>query len=254
MGELKNIVNSIVSGKQKIREMARISTKYKAADGVETSAFGKIANRVLDALKAQPEGLTQQEIAKELNYPIHQHINPYMRKMFDAGEIEKIGLSKPIGYSKMKPAEPEEEEPEVEYEYKPEPKYFHYSTVETEPEEDEEEKDVKDDWDTIDTGDDFEDDADLDKKVSVGKKDKELGQSKDTLATLIKKKDALIADLKAKRITLDDYKKQIGDIPEKIKKLQAKFKDDEDDDILFEGQGPAEIDNYSRMRFLANLR
>lgn len=245
---LKGIVQEIINtNSMKLREMARISTTYKIADGISSSKFGLIANRIFDVLKDNPNGLTQQDIAAKLNYPSHQHINPYMRKMFDSGEIEKIGLIKPKGLKpeKIKKSKAKEE-PEEEIPYKPEPKYIRFSAVEN-PEEDEPE--IQDTWDSPEEID--IDIDDLEKNISVGKSDKELASSKDELTKLIKQKDKLVADLKAKKISMDEYKKLIGNIPDRIKTLQSKLtKDEEDEDILFE----EEIDSYSRLRYLANLR
>ena len=68
-----------------------------------------------------------------------------------------------------------------------------------------------------------EEEAPEEEPTVVSKAASGLGADIEKLAQLNKQKDELVKKLKAKEITMDQYKEKIGDIPNQIKALQAKI-------------------------------
>lgn len=88
---------------------------------------------------------------------------------------------------------------------------------------DEDAEEVEDTWnkpDEFDT-DDFEKEPSKKDVKAADKSTKGQYDKRTKLANLVKQKDALVAQLKAGKITIDQYKQQIGTIPQQIKTLTA---------------------------------
>ena len=81
----------------------------------------------------------------------------------------------------------------------------------------------KDDWYSAGDDSSFDDEKEPTKK-DVGAGDEnvgKLGGKQGKLQALVQQKDAILAKFKAGQITIDQYKQEIGDIPQQIKTLQA---------------------------------
>ena len=106
-----------------------------------------------------------------------------------------------------------------------------------------EEEDMEDDWNEVEDSDDDYEQEPTKKDIQVG--DKAVGvvggnQSK--LQTLISQKDAILNKFKSGEITIDQYKQEIGNIPQQIKNLQAaiekQMSGDEGEEEIFERKEP----------------
>lgn len=85
-----------------------------------------------------------------------------------------------------------------------------------------------DDWYGADDSTSYDDEVEPTKK-DVGAGDENvsaLGGKQGKLQSLLKQKDSILAKFKSGQITIDQYKQEIGTIPQQIKNLQADIEQD----------------------------
>jgi hypothetical protein len=197
-------------------EMANIVSKIKVQDAAKFALAKEVyssgrTGALLDALStAGEEGMTQKELGAALGLKNDSELNAIITNLRMAGVLtpKRDKLVKPEKGAK-------EEEPEIE-----------------EPETD------GDDWESSESEDDWENEPEEEETseeepeeeetpeeepVATTKASDDLGKWVDELAKLNAKKDDLVKKLKAKEITMDQYKEMIGNIPTQIKALQAKI-------------------------------
>jgi hypothetical protein len=88
-------------------------------------------------------------------------------------------------------------------------------------EDDDDAEDMEDDWNKVEDDDDYEQEP-TKKDIQVGDKMVGvLGGSQSRLQTLMSQKDAILSKFKSGQISIDQYKQEIGNIPQQIKNLQA---------------------------------
>jgi transcriptional regulator with XRE-family HTH domain len=197
-------------------EMANIVSKIKVQDAAKFALAKEVyssgrTGALLDALStAGEEGMTQKELGAALGLKNDSELNAIITNLRMAGVLtpkrdKLVKLEKGA----------KEEEPEIE-----------------EPETD------GDDWESSESEDDWENEPEEEETseeepeeeetpeeepVATTKASDDLGKWVDELAKLNAKKDDLVKKLKAKEITMDQYKEMIGNIPTQIKALQAKI-------------------------------
>lgn len=114
-----------------------------------------------------------------------------------------------------------------------------------------EEEDMEDDWNKVEDGDDDYEQEPTKKDIQVGDKAVGvLGGNQSKLQTLISQKDAILNKFKSGEITIDQYKQEIGNIPQQIKNLQAAIEkqmsgDEGEEEEIFES-------NDGRVWFVAS--
>jgi len=218
--KIKKVINTTKNVKLKemanVAEMANIASIVKIQDAnkfalaKEIYTGGRTA-AILSALEeVGDEGITPQALAEKIGAKASNEINLILNNLRAAGVIsgKRDKLVKPEKGAK-------EEEPEIE-----------------EPETD------GDDWESSESEDDWENEPEEEETseeepeeeetpeeepVATTKASDDLGKWVDELAKLNAKKDDLVKKLKAKEITMDQYKEMIGNIPTQIKALQAKI-------------------------------
>jgi len=193
-----------------IASIVKIQDANKFALAKEIYTGGRTA-AILSALEeVGDEGITPQALAEKIGAKASNEINLILNNLRAAGVIsgKRDKLVKPEKGAK-------EEEPEIK-----------------EPETD------GDDWESSESEDDWENEPEEEETseeepeeeetpeeepVATTKASDDLGKWVDELAKLNAKKDDLVKKLKAKEITMDQYKEMIGNIPTQIKALQAKI-------------------------------
>jgi hypothetical protein len=102
------------------------------------------------------------------------------------------------------------------------PKYTEFAMDKIqEADDDDDAEDMEDDWNKADSDDDYEQEP-TKKDIQVGDKMVGvLGGSQSRLQTLMSQKDAILSKFKSGEISIDQYKQEIGNIPQQIKNLQA---------------------------------
>jgi|LakMenEpi03Aug12_release.lakeMendotaPanAssembly.Ray.scaffolds.fasta_scaffold425878_2 hypothetical protein len=185
VSEMANIVSII-----KIQDPAKFSLAKEIYTAGRTSAL-------LAAVEsAGEEGITQKDLGIALGIKNDSELNPIISNLRAAGALT------PKREKTVKPEEPSEE-PELPT-----------LTPDEEPEEE-----------PVDTyyKDEEEETPEEEPTITTTKATDNLSKWIDALAKLNAKKDELVKKLKAKEITMDQYKEMIGNIPTQIKALQSKI-------------------------------
>jgi hypothetical protein len=198
-------IKSIETGTgQKIKEMANIVSMIKIQDPAKFALAKEVytsgrTGALLDALStAGEEGMTQKELGAALGLKNDSELNSIINNLRIAGVLSP---------KREKIVKPEKPTPEVEPE-------LPTLTPDEEPEEE-----------PVDTyyKDEEEETPEEEPTITTTKATDNLSKWIDALAKLNAKKDELVKKLKAKEITMDQYKEMIGNIPTQIKALQSKI-------------------------------
>jgi hypothetical protein len=102
------------------------------------------------------------------------------------------------------------------------PKYTEFAMDKIqEADDDDDAEDMEDSWNKVDSDDDYDQEP-TKKDIQVGDKMVGvLGGNQSRLQTLMGQKDAILSKFKSGQISIDQYKQEIGNIPQQIKNLQA---------------------------------
>jgi DNA repair exonuclease SbcCD nuclease subunit len=186
-----------------VSEMANIVSKIKIQDPAKFALAKEVytsgrTGALLDALStASEEGMTQKELGTALGLKNDSELNSIINNLRIAGVLSP---------KREKTVKPEKPTPEVEPE-------LPTLTPDEEPEEEPVDTYYKDEEET----------PEEEPTVTTTKATDNLSKWIDALAKLNAKKDELVKKLKAKEITMDQYKEMISNIPTQIKALQSKI-------------------------------
>lgn len=279
--DLRKATNLSETNLTDLEEMARIPTKYSIAPETDINKLTGTNKKVAEYLKDNP-GSTKLEVAKGLGRKEQAGITPIINMLVDQGIVKDDGLTKQPVYKKperlgtglrgrkVTPEGARKRAIKSIYHKLMTGKEDEVNTEEREHVSDEEYAKLKElvsqggikrgrkpkidggeepemfyqgDEDEFSSGNDnFNDDEFETNKFYAP--DEEI----DELTDLINQKNKLLDALKHKRITLDQYKKQIGDIPQRIKRLQGDDSEVTGDDLYTESI------SKERLMQLANIK
>jgi hypothetical protein len=186
--------------------------------GRKSDLFSNEDIKMLADIISNPEGFDAMEIATNVPYYANkknprnsaQKLMDVMGKEKSTSKVDIKGNPIEIGKGYLETIEGEEK-PKA----KKEKEVVNTDTEEVDVDEFEDAEDGE--IDDIDDIDDFEDsEVEIDDEIKGG------GE----LAQLRKDKDRILAKFKSGELSMDEYKKEIGDIPSKIKKLEKEMADD----------------------------